>query len=80
MHIISKLFFITNTSSKNLFLLTIVTIVTSFIDILSIGLIFPYTKVILNDYSIFENYQIVNNYLATKSNEQIAKISTNIIK
>tara|TARA_X000000950_G_C13921154_1_gene663443 strand:+ start:18868 stop:20580 length:1713 start_codon:yes stop_codon:yes gene_type:complete len=71
MHIISKLFFITNTSSKNLFLLTIVTIVTSFIDILSIGLIFPYTKVILNDYSIFENYQIVNNYLATKSNEQI---------
>ena len=71
MHIISKLFFITNTSNKNLFLLTILTITTSLVDILSIGLVFPYTKVILNDYSIFENYQIIKNYLATKSNDQI---------
>ena len=71
MHIISKLFYITNTSSKNLFLLIILTIITSLIDILSIGLVFPYTKVILNDYSIFENYQIIKNYLATKSNDQI---------
>tara|TARA_B100001057_G_scaffold499685_1_gene611292 strand:- start:921 stop:2633 length:1713 start_codon:yes stop_codon:yes gene_type:complete len=71
MHIINKLFFVTKTSNKNLFFIIIAIILTSLSDILSIGLILPYTKVILNDYSIFQDYKIINDFLLNKNNDEI---------
>ena len=67
MNIINKLFLVTNTTNKNLFFITIAIILTSLADILSIGLIFPYTRIILDDYTIFQNYEIINNFLSNKS-------------
>ena len=71
MNIINKLFFVTNTTNKNLFFITITIILTSLADILSIGLIFPYTRIILDDYTIFQNYEIINNFLSNKNKKEI---------
>ncbi len=71
MNIINKLFLVTNTTNKNLFFITIAIILTSLADILSIGLIFPYTRIILDDYTIFQNYEIINNFLSNKNKKEI---------
>ena len=55
MNFISKLFLITETNNKKLFFLVFVIICSSLADIFSIGLIYPYTKVILNDYDLIRN-------------------------
>lgn len=71
MRILNKLFFITNTSNKSLVYITIVILLTSFTDVLSLSLILPYSKVILNDYSMFENLKFLDEFLLIQTNNEI---------